>query len=91
MIALDRAGLPPVAPEKPSPPDAALRRLALEANGAVRQGLVGLDESAMHPGYAGVFDLIDAVIWQLSGGDVLYPPKRQGLVVRGITAVLPEV
>jgi hypothetical protein len=40
------------------------------------------------PGYAEAFDLIDAVIRQLSQGTVTYPSKR-GQVVHGAVAVQP--
>ena len=40
------------------------------------------------PGYAEAFDLIDAVIRQLSGGAVAYPTKRE-TVVHGAVAVQP--
>jgi hypothetical protein len=38
------------------------------------------------PGYAEAFDLIDAVIRQLSGGAVPYPTKREP-IVHGIVAI----
>jgi hypothetical protein len=53
-------------------------------------GLVSWDDPALPPGYAEVFDLIDAVIRQLSGDAVDYPTTR-GPVVRGAVTVQPWV
>jgi hypothetical protein len=88
LAALERAGFPPLSPVLPAPPDATLRWLAVEAEGAVRQGLINADGPARHPGYAAAFDLIDAVIRQLSADAVDYPTKR-GTVVHGAVEVRP--
>ena len=61
---------------------------AVEADGAVRQGLINWDDPAPQPGYAAAFDLIDAVIRQLSGDAVDYPTR--GTVVHGAVEVRPE-
>jgi hypothetical protein len=88
LAALEQAGFPPFAPAVPFPPDTTLRWLAVEADGAVRQGLINWDDPAPQPGYAVALDLIDAVIRQLSGDAVDYPTKR-GTVVRGAVAIEP--
>jgi hypothetical protein len=88
LTALDRAGFPPSSPAVPFPPDTTLRHLAVEADGAVRQGLISWHDPAPRPGYAAAFDLIDAVIRQLSGDAVDYPTTR-GTVVHGAVEVQP--
>jgi hypothetical protein len=60
----------------------------VEAAGAVRQGFISWDEPPRQPGYAEAFDLIDAVIRQLSGDAVDHATKR-GTVVHGVVAVQP--
>jgi hypothetical protein len=86
LAALDRAGFPAVPSAGPLPPGAGLRRLTVEADGIERQALVSWHQAPSLPGYAEAFDLLDAVIRQLSGGAVPYPAKR-GPVVHGATAV----
>jgi hypothetical protein len=86
LAALELAGFPPSSPAVPFPPDTALRHLTVEADGAVRQGLIGWHDPAPQPGYAAAFDLIDAVIRQLSGDAVDYPTKR-GTVLHGAVEV----
>jgi hypothetical protein len=86
VAALEQAGFPPFAPVVPFPPDSTLRRLAVETDGVVQRGLVSWDDPAPQPGYAVAFDLIDAVIRQLSGDAVDYPTKR-GTVVHGVVVV----
>ena len=88
LAALDRAGFPAVPPTGPLPPGAALRRLTVESDGAARQALVSWHRAPSLPGYAEAFDLIDAVIRQLSGDAVPYPTKR-GPVVHGAVALQP--
>jgi hypothetical protein len=88
LIALDRAGFPAVPPMPPLPPGATLRRLAVEADGTVQQVLISWDRALPLPGYAEVFDLIDAAIRQLSGDAVTYPARR-GPIVHGAVAVSP--
>jgi hypothetical protein len=88
LAALDRAGFPLARPVRAFPPDTTLRSLAVEADGAVRQGIFSWNDPPPRPGYAEAFDLIDAVIRQLSGDAVNYPTKR-GTVVRGVVAVQP--
>ena len=88
LAALDRAGFPAVPPMGPLPPDAALRRLAVEADGTVKEALVSWHQTPSLPGYAEAFDLIDAVIRQLSEDAVRYQTKR-GQVVHGTVAVQP--
>jgi hypothetical protein len=86
--ALDRAGFPAVPPAPPLPPDSALRRLTVEADGAAQQALVSWHRTPSLPGYAEAFGLIDAVIRQLSGDAVPYPASSEP-VVRGAAAVQP--
>jgi hypothetical protein len=88
LAALDQAGFPPFPPAVPFPPDTTLRWLAVEAAGAVRQGLINGDDPAPPPGYAAAFEIIDAVIRQLSGDAVDYPAKR-GTLVHGAVEVQP--
>ena len=88
LAALDRAGFPAVPPTGPLPPGAALRRLTVEADEGARQALVSWHRTSSLPGYAEAFDLIDAVIRQLSGDAVPYPTGR-GPVVHGAVAVQP--
>ena len=88
MAALDRAGFPVVPPVSPLPPDATLRRLTVEADGAVQQALVSWHRTPSLPGYAEAFALIDAVIRQLSGNAVRYPAAPRP-VVHGAAAVQP--
>jgi hypothetical protein len=86
LAALDRAGFPAVPPVVPLPRGAALRRLTVEADGAARHATVSWHRTPSLPGYAEAFDLIDAVIRQLSGDAVQYPTKR-GPVVHGAVAI----
>jgi hypothetical protein len=86
LAALDQAGFPAVPPAVPLPPGATVRRLTVEADGASRQALVSWHRTPPLPGYAEAFDLIDAVIRQLSGDAVPYPTKR-GPVVHGAVTV----
>ena len=88
LAALDRAGFPAVPPLGPLPPDAALRRLTVEAEGAARQVIIGWHRTPSLPGYAEAFDLIDAVIRQLRGDTVRYPTKHER-VVYGAVPVQP--
>ena len=88
LAALDRAGFPAVPPAGPLPPGAAPRRLTVETDGAARQALVSWHRAPSLPGYAEAFDLIDAVIRQLSGDAVPYPTER-GPVVHDAVAVPP--
>ena len=89
LAAVEQEGWPPPAAAGAVPPDSTPRWLALEADGAVRHGLVGWNKPAMRPGYAVAFDLIDAVIRQLSGEAVKYPTTR-GPLVRGTFPVALE-
>lgn len=88
LAALDQAGFPAVPPATPLPPGTVLRCLTVEADGAARQAVISWHRTASLPGYAEAFDLIDAVIRQLSGEAVDYPTKR-GPVVQGAVAVQP--
>ena len=88
LAALDRAGFPAVPPMGPLPPGAVVRRLTVEADTAARQALVSWHRTSSLPGYAEAFDLIDAVIRQLSGDAVPYP-ARSGPVVHGAVAAQP--
>jgi hypothetical protein len=86
LATLDQVGFPPFSPVLPFPPGTTLRWLAVEADDAVREGLVNWDDPAPQPGYAAAFDLIDAVIRQLSADAVDYPTKR-GTVVHGAVEI----
>jgi hypothetical protein len=89
LAALERAAFPPFAPALPFLPGTTLRRLTVETNGAVEQGVIDWNVSPQ-PGYAEAFDLIDAVIRQLSADAVDYPTER-GPVVHGAVAVAVAV
>jgi len=84
--ALGHEGFPAVTPTPPLPADATVRRLTVEADGAAHQARLSLAHTLSQPGYAAVFDLLDAVIRQLSGDAVAYPAKR-GPVVHDAVAV----
>jgi len=86
--ALDRAGFPAVPPAPPLPPDSALRQLTVEADGTAQRALVSWHLTPSLPGYAEAFDLIDAVIRQLSGDAVSYQAKSRP-VVHGAAEVQP--
>lgn len=88
LAALGRAGFPAVPPVRAMPPDTVLRQLTVESGGVAQQALVSWSHAPSLPGYAEAFDLIDAVIRQLSQGTVAYPAKR-GQVVHGAVAVQP--
>jgi hypothetical protein len=88
VAALDRAGFPAVPPAPPLPPDSALRQLTVETDGAAQRAMVSWHGAPSLPGYAEAFDLIDAVIRQLSGDAVRYPAKPRP-VVRGAAEVQP--
>jgi hypothetical protein len=88
LAALARAGFPPFPPALPLPPGTTLRRLAVTADGTEEQALVSWHDPPPQPGYAEAFDLIDAVIRQLSADAVDYPTKR-GPIVHGAVTVQP--
>lgn len=83
--ALERAGFP-AAPGSAPVAGAALRRLTVEADGALEQAIIGWHMTSSLPGYAEAFDLLDGVIRQLSGDAVPYP-TAQPPIVRDIAAV----
>ena len=78
--ALSRAGFPAV-PTTPHTAGASPRRLAVETGGVLEQTMVGYHQAASLPGYAEAFDLLDAIIRQLSDDTVTYP-TRQPTIVR---------
>jgi hypothetical protein len=88
LAALDRAGFPAVPPLPDLLPDTALRVLTVERDGVARQVVTGWHDASSLPGYAEAFDLMDAVVRQLSEGAVGYPTKR-GPVTHGVVAVQP--
>jgi hypothetical protein len=88
LAALGRAGFPAVPLMQAIPPDTVLRRLTVESGGMAQQALVSWSHTPSLPGYAEAFDLIDAVIRQLSEDTVKYPTRR-GQIVRGAVAVDP--
>ena len=83
--ALHEAGFPAVPGPGPLPPDAAVRRLAVEADGTAQQVSLGWHQTPSLPGYATAFDILDGVIRQLSGDTVPYP-SAQPQIVRDIAA-----
>jgi hypothetical protein len=76
---LDRAGFP-AAPMEPFVAGATVRHLTVEIDGVPRHALVDWHKAASLPGYAEAFDVLDAVIRQLSGDTVPYPTSRPVLV-----------
>ncbi len=78
--ALDRAGFPAV-PREPFVAGATVRVLAVEEDGAYRSAMVDWHKASKLPGYAEAFDILDAVIRQLSGDTVRYPTKQPTIVV----------
>ena len=88
VAALDRAGFPAVPLAPPLPPGSALRQLTVEADGAAQRALVSWHHGPSLVGYAEAFDVIDAVIRQLSGDAVNCPAKPRP-VVHGAAEVQP--
>ena len=88
LAALGRAGFPAVPPEGPLLPGAAVRRLTVAADGTERQAAVSWHRTPALPGYAEAFDLLDAVIRQLSGDSVRYPTERGPVVHDAATVPL---
>ncbi len=88
VAALDRAGFPPFPLAAAAVPDSTSRQLAVETDGIVRRGGLDWEKSELPPDYAAAFDLIDAVIRQLSADAVTYPTQR-GPVVHGAFALVP--
>lgn len=89
---LARAGFPAVPAAGPLPPDSTIRTLTVEASGAgdePEHAHVSWHQAPSLPGYAEAFDLIDAVIRQLSQDAVRYPAK-QPQIVRDIAPGAPE-
>jgi hypothetical protein len=82
--ALERAGFPAVPPHQPVA-GATLRWLAVEAGGVREVAAVGWHQAPALPGYAEAFDLLDAMIRQLSGETVRYP-TTQPAIVRDVAA-----
>ena len=52
-------------------------RLSVEGDGGAQRLLVARHHAAKLPGYADAFDLLDAVIRQLSQDTVSYPAVRE--------------
>jgi hypothetical protein len=83
---LSRAGFPAVPAARPLPPDSAVRTLTVEADetggsaGGGEHADVSWHQTPSLPGYAEAFDLIDAVIRQLSQDTVRYPTKQPQIV-----------
>jgi hypothetical protein len=78
--ALDRAGFPDLPGLGTVAADAALCRLSVEGDGVARRLFVARHHAAKLPGYAEAFDLLDAVIRQLSQDAVTYPAVREPIV-----------
>jgi hypothetical protein len=66
---LDRAGFP-AAPDAPFVAGATVRHLTVETDGGPQGTMVDWHKASSLPGYAEAFDVLDAVIRQLSGGTV---------------------
>lgn len=86
-LALSQAGFPD-APTGPLVPGATLRQLTVEEGGTTRVATVDWHKASTLPGYAEVFDILDAIVRQLSGDTVPYPTK-QGPIVLDITPMPP--
>jgi hypothetical protein len=86
-LALSQAGFPD-APTGPLAPGATLRQLTVEDGGTARVATVDWHKASTLPGYAEAFDILDAVVRQLSGDTVPYP-TNQPAIVRDITPVPP--
>ena len=86
---LSRAGFPNVPPAGPLPPDSTIRTLTVETEEGSRQPVyLSWHQTPSLPGYAEAFDLIDAVIRQLSLDAVTYPTNRPK-IVHDVTAHPP--
>jgi hypothetical protein len=77
--ALQRAAFP-TAPTTPLVPGAAPRRLTVETDGAAEHVMVGYHEASKLAGYAEAFDLLDAIVRQLSDDAVPYPTNQPPVV-----------
>jgi hypothetical protein len=77
----------PAAPTTPSVPGAAPRHIVVERGESVEQAIVGYHEAAGLPGYAQAFDLLDAIIRQLSADEVPYPTGQSRTIVSEVAAV----
>jgi hypothetical protein len=77
--ALERAGFP-TAPTTPLLPGAAPRRLTVDSDGVSEQAMIGYHEASKLPGYAEAFDLLDAIVRQLSNDAVPYPTSQPTVV-----------
>jgi hypothetical protein len=86
---LSRAGFPNVPPARPLPPDSTIRTLTVEADGGSEHVYLSWHQTGSMPGYSEAFDLIDAVIRQLSLDAVKYPAK-QPQIVHDIAVGPPE-
>ena len=67
-------------------PGSTLRHLVTEVDGAPQSALVDWHGAAKLPGFAEAFDLLDAIIRQLSGDTVRYPTE-QPRIVQDVAAV----
>ncbi len=85
---LTRAGFPSVPPGQPLPPDSTIRTLTVQTEGRSETAYLSWHQSPALPGYAEAFDVIDAVIRQLSRDAIKYPTK-QHQIVSEITACEP--
>ena len=77
-LALERAGFP--TPPTPLMPGAAPRRLTVDRDGVSEQAMVGYHEASKLPGYAEAFDILDAIVRQLSDDAVPYPTSQPSIV-----------
>jgi len=77
--ALERAGFP-AAPVTPLTPGASPRKLVVETDGVSEQAIIGYHQASSLSGYAEAFDLLDAIVRQLSADAVDYPTSQATIV-----------
>ncbi len=77
--ALKQAGFP-AAPTAPHTAGASPRRLVVESDGVSEQAMVGYHQANSLTGYAEAFDLLDAIIRQLSDNTLTYPTSQPTIV-----------
>jgi hypothetical protein len=77
--ALEQAGFP-AAPTTPFTPGASPRRLIVEADGERQYATIDYHLAPKLPGYAEAFDLLDAIVRQVSREAVTYPHKQSTIV-----------
>jgi len=76
---LERAGFPS-APATPLTPGASARKLVVETDGEIEQAYIGYHRASALSGYAEAFDILDAIIRQLSADAITYPTNQPAIV-----------